>query len=103
MKHINNTDARLRDLFKSDLAAGPRDPDFTRKVMNRLPDRKPIGWIRKLMTVVYIIAAIIATTLFIHITKGINAETLRDPMMLLTYFGMLATFFTTIALSRSRA
>ena len=103
MKHHDDTDARLRDLFKSNLAEGPQDPDFTRKVMNRLPDRKPVGWIRKLMTVVYIISAIIATTLFVHITKGINMENLCDPMVLLTYFGMLATFFTTLALSRSRA
>ena len=102
MKHDKNTDSQLRELFKADLADGPRDPDFTRKVMNRLPDRKPAGWTRKLMTAVYIIAVIIAVTLFVHVTKGINPDTLKDPMTLLTYFGMLAAYFTTMALSRSR-
>lgn len=103
MRIHDNTDSRLRDILESDLAEGPRDPDFTRKVMNRLPDRQPAGRIRRFMTLIYIIAGIIAITLFIHVTKGINLTTLRDPMTLLTYFGMLATFFTTMALSRSKA
>lgn len=103
MKSNQNTDTQLRELFQTQLADGVRDTDFTRKVMNRLPDRKSAGWIRKFMTAIYIISAIIAVTLFVHVTRGITLDSLRDPIVLLTYFGMLATFFTTIALSRSRA
>lgn len=102
MKDIDNTDKQISDFVKSELAEGPRDPDFTRKVMNRLPDNHSTGRIRRFMMAVYIIASVIALTLFIHITSGITLETLKNPMVLLTYFGMLATFFTTMALSRSK-
>lgn len=57
----NKTDELLREAFKSQLPQAPKSPWFTRKVMNRLPQRHRrhiyiIEWIGYIVAVAILIA-----------------------------------------------
>lgn len=48
---MKNDDKILRDLFKENLIQAPKNPWFVKKVMNRLPEKRPVGmysWIEYL-------------------------------------------------------
>lgn len=61
---MNDNEARLRELFKTNLPEAPRSPWFTRKVLNRLPERS-VSRYRWIENAAYIVAAILLTIFWI--------------------------------------
>lgn len=57
-------DRRLRELFHEKLTDMPGDPEFTRKVMNRLPSRR--NRLRWLIGALYALAALIGCGLWVY-------------------------------------
>lgn len=93
MKHTTqhtDTDAALRAAFKRDLRPGIDDPQFTRKVLNRLPDRRrsPLRW---LVVLLYAVAILLGIYLWATIAPdffGGRALNFRNAMLYMLTVGV---------------
>lgn len=85
------TDAALRSLFDHDMPQAVSDPQFTRKVLNRLPDRrlKGVRWV-----VIFLYALAIAACIYIWVNLapdffGSRALTVRTTLQYFVTVGIL--------------
>ena len=88
MKHFDNTDdMELSRLLKEQLPEAGRNEWFTRKVMNRLPEKqqRSFGWLLPLAFTVSIILCLVGWVYFLH---NLNLEIIlvRDVVTLATLF-----------------
>ena len=86
MKHFDNTDdMELSRLLKEQLPEAGRNEWFTRKVMNRLPEKqqRSFGWLLPLAFTVSIILCLVGWVYFLH---NLNLEIIlvRDVVTLAT-------------------
>ena len=88
MKHYDNIDDKeLARLLKEQLPEAGRNEWFTRKVMNRLPEKqqRSFGWLLPLAFTVSIILCLVGWVYFLH---NLNLEIIlvRDVVTLATLF-----------------
>ena len=88
MKHYDNIDDKeLARLLKEQLPEAGRNEWFTRKVMNRLPEKqqRSFGWLLPLAFTVSIILRLVGRVYFLH---NLNLEIIlvRDVVTLATLF-----------------
>ena len=88
MKHYDNIDDKeLARLLKEQLPEAGRNEWFTRKVMNRLPEKqqRSFGWLLPLAVTVSIILCLVGWVYFLH---NLNLEIIlvRDVVTLATLF-----------------
>lgn len=88
MKHFDNIDDKeLARLLKEQLPEAGRNEWFTRKVMNRLPEKqqRSFGWLLPLAFTVSIILCLVGWVYFLH---NLNLEIIlvRDVVTLATLF-----------------
>ena len=88
MKHFDNTDdMELSRLLKEQLPEAGRNEWFTRKVMNRLPEKqqRSFGWLLQVAFALSIILCLVGWVYFLH---NLNLEIIlvRDVVTLATLF-----------------
>lgn len=88
MKHYDNIDDKeLARLLKEQLPEAGRNEWFTRKVMNRLPEKqqRSFGWLLQVAFTVSIILCLVGWVYFLH---NLNLEIIlvRDVVTLATLF-----------------
>lgn len=88
---LRAVDAAIRDAMKRELPAGVDNPLFTRKVLNRLPDRKPSP-LRWLVVILYILACVVGVYVWARIAPeffGTHEMTVRTSLQYIVTVGML--------------
>ncbi len=78
---INNIDDNgLKELFQRELPKAPENPWFTRKVMNRLPEKEPkvFSWIEYLSYAIAIVGLVIYWAIFCRDLKEAATITMQD-------------------------
>ena len=88
MKHFDNTDdMELSRLLKEQLPEAGRNEWFTRKVMNRLPEKqqRSFGW---LLQVAFALSIILCLVGWVYFLNNLNLEIIlvRDVVTLATLF-----------------
>lgn len=82
-----NEDKEFRRLIKNNLPEAPRNPWFTRKVLNRLPPRRnPAALVEKWVFLLCFAGAITGLVIESVHVLGEPIILVRDLMMLLIYF-----------------
>lgn len=95
MKNID--DSRLKELFKKELPQAPENPWFTRKVMNRLPEKEPkvFSWVEYLSYVIAIVGLVVYWAVFCRDLKEATTITMQD---IISYLALtVAGFFILIS------
>ncbi|MEF9924633.1 MAG: hypothetical protein RR854_08695 [Muribaculaceae bacterium] len=83
----DNNDTYLKEYLKKELPQAGKDEWFTRKVMNRLPDKKRnYAWIEY---VAYAICGIICVCYWAQFVRGLNGSAITVGEIL-KYFSLLA-------------
>lgn len=88
---LRAVDAAIRDAMKRELPAGVDDPMFTRKVLNRLPDRNPSP-LRWLVVILYTLACVVGVYVWARIAPeffGTHGMTVRTSLQYVVTVGML--------------
>ena len=88
---LRAVDAAIRDAMKRELPAGVDNPLFTRKVLNRLPDRKPSP-LRWLVVFIYMLAAAVGVYVWARIAPeffGTHEMTVRTSLQYVMTVGVL--------------
>lgn len=87
--NISDNDAELRRMIRQELPAASNDPLFTRKVMNRLPEKRPslVSWIERLGFLLAAVVLVVLWMLFGREVVSSGALTFTD---LLIYGSFLA-------------
>ncbi len=94
MKH-DSTDKHIKEFLKRELPQAPVNPWFTRKVMNRLPEKRP-NWAARIENTGFLAAAI---TLGIFWYMLIATTTNSDVITVGDIFNYVVMIAMTIALS----
>lgn len=94
----NNVDERLREIFHRELPDAPQSPWFTRKVMNRLPERK-----RPAISVIEWIGGGVAAAILLSYWLGFVRELTQTQVVtvndVVTLCSLLAMTMTLIGVS----
>lgn len=90
IKNIDDTE--LKQLFKKELPQAPENPWFTRKVMNRLPEKefKVFSWIEYLSYAIAIVGLVIYWAIFCRDLKEAATITMQD---IISYTALTVTGF----------
>lgn len=103
MKHndTTHTDTRLRNMIKGGLPEAPDDPLFTRKVLNRLPDKK-IRYISIIETAGYIAAFLLIIIMLAATAGDITASHTVTVGNIVTLAALSGTFIAvTVSMAKS--
>lgn len=94
-RHKTQNDKQVRDLFQQTLPQAPVSPWFTRKVLNRLPERKRryAGTIEISTCIVGIIATVVFAAKFVVSTLASDAITPSD----IAIYAAYVAIFTALA------
>ena len=94
MKH-DKTDKQIKEFLKRELPQAPVNPWFTRKVMNRLPEKSP-NWAARIENAGFLVAAI---TLGIFWYMLISTTTTSNVITVGDIFNYVVMIAMSIALS----
>lgn len=82
MKDNDITDRDLRRIFKASMPVAGRDPEFARKVINRLPERRPrVAWIVPAAYILSVVIAVAVTFSFVEDVRFRGGITLGDLLL----------------------
>lgn len=98
-QEIAETDSRLKELFNEELPAGPENPWFNKKVMNRLPEKKRIYRWSFLRIVFYAIAFIGLMAAWFITSYNATTEGFTSTNILCLIFLPLVTIFCAAAIA----